>query len=78
MKTYSKWLLASVVLLSAPVFTACSDDDNDEPVVKVPENFEMNLASLNISWDESEGVVEVAANADWKAESTDSWIMIDP
>lgn len=36
MKTYSKWLLASVVLLSAPVFTACSDDDNDEPVVKVP------------------------------------------
>lgn len=78
MKTYSKWLLASVVLVSAPVFTACSDDDNDEPVVKVPENFEMNLASLNISWDESEGVVEVAANADWKAESTDSWIMIDP
>lgn len=74
---YSKWVLASAVILSAPVFTACSDDD-DEPVVHVPENFEMNLASLNISWDETEGVVEVAANESWRAESSSSWITIDP
>lgn len=74
---YSKWVLASALILSTPVFTACSDDD-DEPVVNIPENFEMNLASLNISWDETEGVVEVAANDNWKADSSSPWISVDP
>jgi len=74
---YSKWVLASAMLVSSPLFTACSDDD-DEPVVQVPENFEMNLASLNVSWNETEGVVDVAANDKWKAETTCPWITIDP
>lgn len=74
---YFKWMMAAGLLFISPVFTSCSDDD-DEPVVKVPENFEMSLASLNISWNETEGVVEVAANEAWKAESNTPWITIDP
>lgn len=74
---YSKWVLASAVVLATPAFTSCSDDD-DEPAIQVPQTFEMNLANLNIAWDETEGVVELAANDKWKAESNSPWITIDP
>lgn len=74
---YSKWILAAAVVMSVPAFSSCSDDD-DDPVVVVPDNFGMNLSSLNISWDETEGVVEVAANEEWKATSVTPWITVDP
>ncbi len=79
MKTtkYTKWLLAACMLLAAPVFTAC-DDDDDVVAVEIPENFAMDLSSLNIDWNETEGVVELEANNEWRAESNCTWITIDP
>ena len=79
MKTtkYTKWLLAACMLLAAPVFTAC-DDDDDVVAVELPENFAMDLSSLNIDWNETEGVVELEANNEWRAESNCTWITIDP
>lgn len=74
---YSKWLLAAAVLLTAPVFTAC--DDNDDIVVNpVPEKFSTVLSSLSVDWDETEGVVDFEAPGKWKAESASEWIEIDP
>lgn len=70
------WLLGVSLFLSAATFTSC--DNDDEVVVQIPENFAMDLSSLNIAWNETEGVVELAANNDWKAQSGSGWISIDP
>lgn len=72
----NKWLLGVSLFLSAATFTSC--DNDDEVVVQIPENFAMDLSSLNIAWDETEGVVELAANDEWKAQSGSGWISIDP
>lgn len=73
---YSKWLLASAIIFTAPLLSSC--DDDDVIMDNVPQNFEMNLSSLNIDWNETEGVVDLAANDKWKAETSDTWIEIDP
>ena len=73
---YTKWLFAACLLAASPVFTSCNDDD--EVVVQIPENFTMDLSSLNIAWNETEGVVELEANNEWRAESESPWISIDP
>lgn len=78
MKTtkYTKWFFAACMLAASPVVTSC--DDDDEVVVQIPENFSMDLSSLNIAWNETEGVVELEANNEWRAESESPWITIDP
>lgn len=76
LKHISKWLVAASVLMSAPVFTSC--DDDDDPLPSVPTEFTLDLSSLNIAWNETEGVVEVGANSEWQAVSETSWITIDP
>lgn len=76
LKHISKWLVAASVLMSAPVFTSC--DDDDDPLPPVPTEFTLDLNSLNIAWNETEGVVEVGANSEWQAVSETSWITIDP
>ena len=76
LKHISKWLVAASVLMSAPVFTSC--DDDDDPLPPVPTEFTLDLSSLNIAWNETEGVVEVGANSEWQAVSETSWISIDP
>lgn len=76
LKYISKWLVAASVVMSAPMFTSC--DDDDDPLPPVPTDFTLDLNSLNIAWDETEGVVEVGANSEWQATSETPWITIDP
>lgn len=74
---YSKWLLAACLMASAPAFTAC-DDDNNEIVSPVPTDFRVELASVNVVWDETEAVVDFDANGKWKASTAADWIKLDP
>lgn len=74
--TTAKWAFALLTMTAAPLFTAC--DDDDVIVDEIPTNFGMNLSTLNIAWDETEGVVEMDANDSWKAHSQSGWITIDP
>lgn len=75
-KTLKYWFLAAAAVMGAQALTACSDDD--EPTVQLPTEFNMETASLNITWDETEGYVQFGANADWRAESLSPWISVDP
>lgn len=78
MKTkYIKWLLSACMLSTVPLFTACDEDDDVIDIV-IPENFTMDISSLNINWNETEGVVELEANSEWRVESSSSWITVDP
>ncbi len=70
------WLLAASALVSMPMLTAC--DDDDEPTVQLPTEFNMETVSLNITWDETEGYVQFAANGEWKATPLAGWIKVDP
>lgn len=74
---YTKWLLAAAVLCTAPVFTAC-DNDDDVVITPLPEKFSTVLSSLSVDWDETEGVVDFEAPGKWKAESACEWIEVDP
>lgn len=65
------------LLVSAPFLTGC-DDDDEVVLDPIPENFAMNLSSLNIDWNETEGVVDIEADNNWKAESATPWISVDP
>jgi len=79
MKTtkYIKWLLGACLLSPVAMFTACDDDDDVVDVV-IPEKFSMDISSLNIDWNETEGVVELEANSEWRVESSSYWISVDP
>lgn len=74
---YSKWLLSAAILATAPVFTACDDDDVTY-VTPLPDKFSTVLSSLNVEWNETEGVVDFEAPGKWKAESASEWIEVDP
>lgn len=70
------WLLAASAIMAMPVLTSC--DDDDEPTVQLPTDFNMETVSLNITWDETEGYVQFAANGEWKATPLSGWIKVDP
>ena len=73
---YNKWLFGVGLFLAASSFTAC--DKNEIYVDPIPETFNVPLTTLNVEWNEKEGVVEIAANDEWKAASKAGWISIDP
>ncbi|MDE6337138.1 MAG: DUF4859 domain-containing protein [Muribaculaceae bacterium] len=73
---YNKWLFGAGLFLAVTTITSC--DKEEIYVDPIPETFNVPLTTLNVEWNETEGVVDVAANDDWKAESKNSWISIDP
>ena len=64
------------MLFTASVLTSCNDDD--VIIDRTPDQFKMELTSLNIAWDETEGFVQFDANENWRVESTSAWITVDP
>lgn len=76
MKFYKYIFAAALLTLSGGVFTSC--DDDDEEVVSLPTEFTVELSSVNVLWNETEGVVDFGANEKWTAKSSSSWITVDP
>lgn len=77
MKAIYKYLFISMVTALAGGFLAgCSDDDDSE--VKLPEEFTMDVNSVNVLWDETEAVVDFGANEAWSAVCSETWAQIDP
>ena len=73
---YNKWLLGAGLFLAVTTITSC---DKDEIYVDpIPEQFTVALTSLNVEWNEKEGVIDLEANEDWRADSKVNWISIDP
>lgn len=74
MKLY-KYLFTSVITaLSGLFLTGCSDDTVLDTVV--PDEFSVELTSTNITWNETEAVIDFAADASWSASTSYSWITI--
>lgn len=72
---YSRWFVAACLLASAPMFTAC--DDDDEIVVEVPP-FNLDATAVSVVWNESEAVVNFSASENWSATTDASWVQLTP
>lgn len=79
MKYYRYFMASALISLSGCFLTSCDDDDNDNSIFyKAPEEFTVELSSVNVAWNETEGVVDFGANAKWEASTVASWITIEP
>lgn len=77
MKYYKYFMASALISLSGCFLTSCDDDDNT--IVEVlPEEFTVELSSINVAWNETEGVVDFGANAKWEASAVASWITVEP
>ncbi len=73
---YNKWLLGAGLFLAAATITSC--DKEEIYVEPIPEQFNVAVTTLNVEWNEKEGVIDLEANEDWRADSKVNWISIDP
>lgn len=73
---YSQWLCAIAVMGCSTAFTSCEEKEELGP--QLPTEFALVINQINVSWDETEAVVDFDANEKWKVVSTPEWIKVDP